>query len=174
MLRAKRGPSGRKICFWRPPPLSQSLDDCPPPPPPLLIWRSGSVTAYPAILTEQTCSINDLLHGQKEKVLGERLVGKDKSIFPARAANHDQNTGFASPCPLVESAIYNLLFIWSFQVLQVSDKQPVKFLKYIDLARTKSEALDNIYSLFKQNIKSGNAKRRRQRRRTVKDNNRSN
>ena len=32
----------------------------------------------------------------------------------------------------------------------------------------KSEALDNIYSLFKQNIKSCNAKRRRQRRRTVK------
>ena len=56
----------------------------------------------------------------------------------------------------------------------MSDKQPVKFLKYIDLARTKSEALDNIYSLFKQNIKSGNAKRRRQRWRTVKDNNRSN
>ena len=38
----------------------------------------------------------------------------------------------------------------------------------------KSEALDNIYSLFKQNIKSCNAKRRRQRRRTVKNNNRSN
>ena len=37
---------------------------------------------------------------------------------------------------------------------------------YIDLARTKSEAL--IYSLFKQNMKSCNAKRRRQRRRTVK------
>ena len=141
-------------------------------PSPPLMWRSGSATAYPAILTEQAWSINDLLHSQKEKVFGERLVGKDKSIFPARAAN--QNTGFASPCPLVESAIYNLLFIWSFQVFQVSDKQPVKFLKYIDLARTKSEALDNIYSLFKQNIKSGNAKRRRQRRRTVKDNNRSN
>ena len=42
------------------------------------------------------------------------------------------------------------------------------------LARTKSEALDNIYILFKQNIKSCNAKRRRQRRRTVKNNNRSN
>ena len=40
--------------------------------------------------------------------------------------------------------------------------------KYIDLARAKSEALDNIYSLFKQNIKSCNAKRRKQRRRTVK------
>ena len=43
-----------------------------------------------------------------------------------------------------------------------------------DLARAKSEALDNIYSLFKQNIKSRNAKRRRQHRRTVKNNNRSN
>ena len=29
---------------------------------------------------------------------------------------------------------------------------------YIDLARAKSEALDNIYSLLKQNIKSCNAK----------------
>ena len=32
--------------------------------------------------------------------------------------------------------------------------------QYIDLARAKSEAVDNIYSLFKQNIKSFNAKRR--------------
>ena len=31
----------------------------------------------------------------------------------------------------------------------------------IALARAKSEALDNIFSLFKQNIKSCNAKRRR-------------
>ena len=38
----------------------------------------------------------------------------------------------------------------------------------IDLARAKSEALDNIYSFFKQNINSCNAKQRRQRRRTVK------
>ena len=37
----------------------------------------------------------------------------------------------------------------------------------------KSE-IPNIYSLFKQNIKSCNAKQRRQRRRTVKNNNRSN
>ena len=34
-------------------------------------------------------------------------------------------------------------------------------MQYIDLARAKSEALDNIYILFKQNIKSCNAKRRR-------------
>ena len=31
--------------------------------------------------------------------------------------------------------------------------------KYIDIARAKSEAPDNIYSLLKQNIKSCNAKR---------------
>ena len=43
----------------------------------------------------------------------------------------------------------------------------------MDLAKAKSEALDNIYSSFKH-IKSCNAKRRRQRRRTVKNNNRSN
>ena len=67
-------------------------------PHPLLITRPGSATAYPAILTEQAWSINDLLHGQKEKVVGERPVGKDKS---------NQNTGFALPCPLAESAIYN-------------------------------------------------------------------
>ena len=40
-------------------------------------------------------------------------------------------------------------------------------IKYIDLARAKIEALDNICSLFKQTIKS-------QRQRTVKNNNRSN
>ena len=43
----------------------------------------------------------------------------------------------------------------------------------MDLARAKSEALDNIFSSFKQNIKSCNAKRGRKRR-TVKNNNRSN
>ena len=44
----------------------------------------------------------------------------------------------------------------------------------IDLARAKSEALDNIYGSFKQNMKSCNAMRQRQRWRTVKNNNRSN
>ena len=38
-------------------------------------------------------------------------------------------------------------------------------LQYIYLARAKSEALNNIYSLLKQNVKSRNAKRRRQRER---------
>ena len=45
---------------------------------------------------------------------------------------------------------------------------------YSQLARAKSKNLDNIYSSFKQHIKSYNAKRRRQRWRTVKNNNRSN
>ena len=39
------------------------------------------------------------------------------------------------------------------------------FFIYIDLARAKSEALDNIYGSLKQNIKSCNAKRRRRRER---------
>ena len=34
----------------------------------------------------------------------------------------------------------------------------LSLLYYIDLSRAKSEALDNIYSLFKQNIKTCNAK----------------
>ena len=48
-------------------------------------------------------------------------------------------------------------------------------VQYIGLVRAKSEALDKIESLFKQNnIESCNAKRRRQRWRTVKNNIRSN
>ena len=43
----------------------------------------------------------------------------------------------------------------------------------MDLATAKSEALDNVFSLLKQNIKSCNAKRRRQRERW-KNNSRSN
>ena len=39
----------------------------------------------------------------------------------------------------------------------------------IQISQAKSEALDDIYSLFKQNIKWCNAKRRRQRRRTAKN-----
>ena len=53
-------------------------------------------------------------------------------------------------------------------------RERVRTLSYIDLARAKSEALDNIYNLCKQNIKSCNAKPRKQRRRPVKNNNRSN
>ena len=47
-------------------------------------------------------------------------------------------------------------------------------LIHTDLAGAKSEALDNIYSLLKQNIKSRDAKRRRQLLRAVENNNRSN
>ena len=42
---------------------------------------------------------------------------------------------------------------------------------YVDLARAKSEALFNIYSLLKQNIKSCNAKETVKTTRTVKNNN---
>ena len=44
---------------------------------------------------------------------------------------------------------------------------------YSQLGRAKSENLGNIYSSFKQNIKSCKAKRRRQLWRTVKNNDRS-
>ena len=43
----------------------------------------------------------------------------------------------------------------------------ISILKYKDLAKAKSEAVVNIYSLLKQNIKSRNAERRRQRKRNV-------
>ena len=44
--------------------------------------------------------------------------------------------------------------------MNIDDRSFIDYI-YIDLARAKSEALDNIYSLLKQNIKSCNAKRRR-------------
>ena len=43
----------------------------------------------------------------------------------------------------------------------------ISILKYKDLDRAKSEAVVNIYSLLKQDIKSCNAERRRQRKRNV-------
>ena len=48
MFRAKWGPNGREIWFWRPPPLSQSLDDCPPPPPPpyLKVWICHYISCH--------------------------------------------------------------------------------------------------------------------------------
>ena len=63
---------------------------------------------YPAILTEQAWSIKDLLYGirhQKSELCScgtKRVIpsGQDRSIFPARVANH--STGFGSPCPLTE------------------------------------------------------------------------
>ena len=75
---------------------------------------------YPAILTEQAWSIKDLLYGQKvrqknftfagptrekkkKKKPREIQSGQDRPILPARVAN--QNTGFASSCPLAEPAI---------------------------------------------------------------------
>ena len=62
---------------------------------------------YPAILTEQTWSIKDLLYGFWGNVSRgtQRVVpsGQDSSILPARVANH--SAGFCSSCPLAEQAI---------------------------------------------------------------------
>ena len=62
---------------------------------------------YPAILTEQTWSIKDLLYGVwRNFACGIRRVfpsGQDVSILPARVANH--RARFGSSCPLTELAI---------------------------------------------------------------------
>ena len=62
---------------------------------------------YPAILTDQTWSIKNLLHGfwgnfscGKQRVVPS---GQDGSILPARVANHIAR--FGSSCPLAELAI---------------------------------------------------------------------
>ena len=62
---------------------------------------------FPAILTEQTWSIKDLLYGFRGTFScgTQRVVpsGQDGSILPARVANH--SAGFDSSCPLAELAI---------------------------------------------------------------------
>ena len=62
---------------------------------------------YPAILTEQTWSINDLLYGfWRNFACGiQRVVpsGQDGSILPARVANPSVRIG--SSCLLAELAI---------------------------------------------------------------------
>ena len=62
---------------------------------------------YPAILTKQTWSLEDLLHGfwWNFPCGIQRVVpsGKDGSILPARVANHSAR--FGSSCPLAELAI---------------------------------------------------------------------
>ena len=66
---------------------------------------------YPAILTEQAWSIKDLLYSQNITPTEFRFCGtnaaipsgQDRPILPARVAN--QNTGFASCCPLAKPVI---------------------------------------------------------------------
>ena len=62
---------------------------------------------YPAILTEQTWSIKDLLYGFRGNFACgiQRVVlgGQDGSILPALVANH--STWFGSSCLLAELAI---------------------------------------------------------------------
>ena len=62
---------------------------------------------YPAILTEQTWSIKDLVYGfWRNCACGIQWVvssGQDGSILPARVANHSAR--FGSSCPLAELAI---------------------------------------------------------------------
>ena len=62
---------------------------------------------YPDILTEQTCSIKDLLYGFRGdfSCVIRRVVPskQDGSILPARVASHI--TRFGSSCPLAELAI---------------------------------------------------------------------
>ena len=72
------------------------------------------------------------------------------------------------------AAIFEFWLAWQYYVRTRGKVGPLwialfhSFPVISRFRRAKSEALDNIYSLFKQNIKSCNAKRRRQRRRTVK------
>ena len=62
---------------------------------------------YPAILTEQTWSIKDLLYDLRGNFAcgTQRVVpsGQDGSILPAQVANHSAR--FGSSCPLTELAI---------------------------------------------------------------------
>ena len=62
---------------------------------------------YPAILTEQTWSIKDLLYGFRGNFACgiQRVVpsGQDGSILPARVANHSAR--FRSSCPVTELPI---------------------------------------------------------------------
>ena len=66
---------------------------------------------YSAILTKQAWLIKDLLYDQKitpknfafAGTKWEIPSGQDRPILPARVAN--QNTGFASSCPLMAPAI---------------------------------------------------------------------
>ena len=62
---------------------------------------------YPAILTEQTSSIKDLLYGfWGHFACGIKRVvpsGQDGTILSARVANHSAR--FGSSCPLAELAI---------------------------------------------------------------------
>ena len=62
---------------------------------------------YPAILTEQTWSIKDLLYGFWENfswgIQRVVLTGQDGSILPTWVANHI--AWFGSSCPLAELAI---------------------------------------------------------------------
>ena len=67
--------------------------------------------------------------------------------------------------------VYEVAFFVSIKIESGLRSFEMISIIYRDLARAKSEALDNIYSLFKQNIKWCNAKPRRQRRLTVKNNN---
>ena len=64
---------------------------------------------YPAILAEQAWSVKDFIVWPKDytkefRFCGNKVLrGKEGSILPVWVAN--QNTGFASSCPLVEPAI---------------------------------------------------------------------
>ena len=61
----------------------------------------------PFILTEQAWSIKDLLYGQKITPKNFAFAGT-KRVIPAYLARSvaNQNTGFASCCPLAEPVIY--------------------------------------------------------------------
>ena len=61
-------------------------------------------------------------------------------------------------CITADGSITGRGYKWKFTVYW----HIMKTKEYIDLARAKSKALDNIYSLLKQNIKSWNAKWQRQ------------
>ena len=83
---------------------------------------------YPAILTKQEWSIEDLLYGQKQKLTFscEEQVGHPKSILPPWVAN--KNAGFTSSCPLMELAIFK--WINPFALGDLAEKRVLKLVEW--------------------------------------------
>ena len=85
---------------------------------------------YPAILTEQTWLIKDLLYGFKGNFsCGIQQVvprGQDGSILPTRAANHSAQ--FGSSCPLVELHVHTCSHIINCVIIMIVSGRLCEFL----------------------------------------------
>ena len=79
--------NGRKICFWRPPPLFQSLDGCPPPHPYLKIWICHCISSH----LDRTRLVNKRFITRPKRESFRRASGRERQVHLSSSGSQSEH-----------------------------------------------------------------------------------